>query len=964
MRINFQTGSISDMERQYGDNVHTKHTNQDSGVVSARSAVFQADILTGEGEMWSAGGKQGGEKGKSLIELQQEAGNIDAGVRQDYMTVMSNTLSEEDYARLEEDGFDFRNMDPDTAVTIVDKIKAELAASGQIIAGYNDDIDIDTLSSAIGSETLARAVADSFAQADIPLTGDNLKQVAQAWDMASRLAPPDDGAVSYMIDNELEPEIWNFYLAENSGSKDAVSSSGIYFAENIQGYYGMRAGSDTDGMQEEIDRIIKQSGLEVNEAVRESAEWLLDRGLPITAENLQRLSNIKSCELPITEETFAVAAANAIAEGENPIHADLSDSGSIYEKAADILTYFMSDAAQENIEDNIAARRQLEEIRLRMTAEVNVKLLKSDFSIDTAPMEELVEALKQAEEELAGKYFPDTAEAVSKYRLMNETDRVVSEIPSMPAQIIGGFSLRSTEITLSELHAQGSALRDKYARASESYEALMTAPRKDLGDRIEKAFANVDDIIADMELELNDENRRAVRILGYNSMEITAENIERVSAADSQVQSVIKKMTPASTLQMIRDGINPLENTFDELESYFDNNQEEYEDRAESYSRFLYNLEHRGDISEEERESYIGVFRMLRQIENSDGAAVGALVNTQAELQFSNLLSAVRSSRFKHLDVKVEDSFGTVTEIIKNGESISDQIARSFVSSVDEILTEVSYTDEAAAEYYSEELAHLRESVNADADAAALLQRGEITASAENLLAAQELLHGEEKLFSKIDRRIREQSEAPSEDGTDMGDVWEKLDDSQDFKEAYDDMLTALKASVEEWSAEADTSIDVRDMKLMHKQLSIAGGLASNEEYILPMYIGDELAQVSLSFETGGEEKGSVHIRVEMPDNNAAEAHFTLNNGELTGIFIGNTEEEVTKLRTSADIVSDRISRGEGGLDKISAGDMRVFRSDEYIENKSGMDADSTGTEGAENIDLYRIAKLFLQSVG
>ena len=48
---------------------------------------------------------------------------------------------------------------------------------------------------------------------------------------------------------------------------------------------------------------------------------------------------------------------------------------------------------------DITARRQLEEIRLRMTAEVNVKLLKRGFAIDTAPMEELIEAAK-AEGEL------------------------------------------------------------------------------------------------------------------------------------------------------------------------------------------------------------------------------------------------------------------------------------------------------------------------------------------------------------------------------------------------------------------------------------------------------------------------------------------------------------------------------------------------------------------------------------
>lgn len=975
MKINFQGNDTADSGKTYLEKTgydktcHNKRntkTNNAGGRAdsSYAGAAVLTDFMSEGGPIWNSCGVRGREKGKSMIELQQEAGSIDVGIQQNYMTVMSNTMSEEDYAKLEEEGFHFQNMDPDDAVTIVDKIKAELAAAGQVVAGYNDDLDMNILSEAVGSETLARAVAESFAQADIPLTEDNLDQVRQAWNMASQLESPDEGAASYMIDNELETEIWNFYLAQNSGSGKAPSSDGGYFAEDIQGYYTQSAGSDMKGMQEQIDKVISQAGLEVNEESRQSASWLLDRGLPVTAQNLERLSEIRGCEFPVTEENFARAAADAIAGGRNPIHADLSGNKNIYEKAADMLSYFMSDAAWEDLGDNIAARRQLEEIRLRMTAEVNVKLLKSDFSIDTAPMEQLVEALKQAEEEIAGKYFPNDEDSVEKYRLLQETGRTVNEISAMPAQLIGTYSQRSADVTLSEFHAEGKALSDTYAKANESYEALMTAPRKDLGDSIRKAFASVDDILKDLGFECSDENRRAVRILGYNHMEITPENIEKVSAADAQVQGVIRKMTPASVLQMIRDGVNPLEKSFAQLDGYFNEHQGGYEEQSESYSRFLYQLEKQSAISMEERESYIGVFRMLRQIENSDGAAVGALVNSQAELHFSNLLSAVRSGKFRHLDVKIENAFGTVSEIVRNGESISDQIAKSFVNAVDDVLTEVSYSVETEKSYYAQELTQIRDAAHADGDAAALLQRGEIPSNAGNLLAAQELLHGEETLFGKIEKRIKRQSGQTESGKEKTADIWSKLDDKQDFKEAYGDMIDSLKTAVEEQSAEADTSIDVRDMKLIHKQLNIAGRLAANEEYMLPMYIGGEPAQVHLTIETGGLNRGSVHIKVRLSEENAAEAHFTLDNGRLSGIFIGNTEEEVTKMKASADIVSDRISRGEDGLERISDVEIRTYRSDEYIESRSGTDADTMDTDGAENIELYRVAKVFLQSIG
>ena len=45
----------------------------------------------------------------------------------------------------------------------------------------------------------------------------------------------------------------------------------------------------------------------------------------------------------------------------------------------------------------LRARRQLEEVRLSMTVTANLKLLRSGYRIETAPMEKLIAALKKAE---------------------------------------------------------------------------------------------------------------------------------------------------------------------------------------------------------------------------------------------------------------------------------------------------------------------------------------------------------------------------------------------------------------------------------------------------------------------------------------------------------------------------------------------------------------------------------------
>lgn len=967
MKISFQQQSMSGAQNQHTESLGINGREQRAS--SAKGCPAWGAVS--EGGIYAPGWNRGGlpantpEKGKSLIELQQEAGNADVGISQDYMTVMSHTLSEEDYAKAKEEGFDFGNMNPEETVTIVDKIKAELVRSGKSVAGYTDDIDMETLAAALGSQGLAEAVSKSFREADLPLTEENLERVAAAWAMASQLQAPDQGSTRYLIDNGMDSEIWNLYVAENSGAAGGSGNIPAYFAEDVQGYYAVnaalpgdvgadrktagvqggqeKAGSE-DGLARQIDNIIAGSGRQVNEESRRDAAWLLDKGLPLTGENLERLEEIKNLEMPVTPERFAEAAAEAVADGKDPVCGCLSgEAETLYEKAVRMEAYYRNEETWEKYAGDITARRQLEEIRLRMTAEVNVKLLKSGFSIDTAPMEKLVEALRQAEAQLAEQYFPGDAESVEKYRSFHNAEGVIREIPGLPADVVGTFAQGQSTETLENFHREGTALQDTYRKAGESYEALMTEPRRDLGDSIRKAFANVDDILEDLGQELTEENRRVVRILGYNRMEMNLENLDKVREADRVVQTVVEKLTPAATLKMIRDGVNPLEKTFDELEQYFKELPEDYDQEAESYSRFLYGLERNHEVTPEERESYIGIYRLLRQVEKTDGAAVGALVNAQAELHFGNLLSAVRSGKCRSLDAKVGDEMGAVAERIRKGESISGQIAKAFTRNVEKAVTDVSYSEEAETAYNREQLEQYRQAVTtADQECTAMLQRGEIPAGADNLLTAAALLEEEDNLFAEEDKEER---------GTEL---WELLDRPEEFAEDYNDMVVrSINSAKEATFGAAQGSLDVRRMQLVHKQLTLAGTLAGRQEFFLPLEIGGRMTRVRLTFDRSEGGAGMVEIRMKSGEETGIRATFQLEGGTLNGMLKNENRNEVMKTEKIADIFKE-----EAG-ESWEIGDVSVVTTDVRFPAAVGV-----GTEaGTENAELYRVAKVFLHAV-
>lgn len=956
MKITFQNQTINENDNRTESNRTEKNNWGKDKTWRSKKSVnvnFGAVYESGQAAVpMSSLEKEENNKGKSLMELQQDAGNANVALQQDYMTLLSHTMSQEDYAKACEDGFDPRELDQDTAVTIVDKIKAELVRSGQQIAGYTDDIDMDTLAAAVGSDTLARSIEEQFRSADLPLTQENINELKNAWDMAASLKEPEEGAVSYLVDNGLEPEIWNLYVAENSGAK--VQNNDV-----------------PQELQEQMDKVIADAGLTVNDENRQKAQWLVSADLALTTDTLQQLVELDGISYPVTEDTFAQAAAAAIAEGKSPMYANLGRQDTIYEKADKMLQDWFSDAKWNATAENLAARKQLEEIRLRMTAEVNVKLLQSDFSIDTAPMEQLIAALRKAEAEVAGKYFPGESQAVMKYETYTQAVQVASELPGLPAGVLGPYSLEQNAATetVSDFHKEGAAMQKAYEEAGERYETLLTAPRSDLGDSIRKAFSNVDDILTDVSLEKTSENQRAVRILAYNSMEITPENIEKVKEADRQVSAVVDRLTPKNVLQMIRDGVNPLEKTFDELESYFSQNPESYEEEVEDYSRFLYQLERKKDVTEEERKAYIGIYRMVHQVEREDGAAVGAVVNTGAELQFSTLLTAARSRRASHMDWKVSEDTGLTQEIHLSENNISEQIRMGMAK---EVLTEVSDDGESRAAYDREGLQQMREAGNTAPEAAELLQRGEVPVSASNLLAAQALMDDPAEMFGNL-RRYREkyrQEKEVSQTVTDTGEVpvgtetselWEQLD-QQNFAEDYRSMLQNTAEDVETMSLEqADEHLDVKQLQLVHKQLRLAESLQAKQEYFLPMYLGEQLAGVHLTLQQRAGAVGAVEIRVNAGDMEL-EAHLQVKGDIIDGYLVGNTPEEVTKLEKTSDIFLERIQTDTSADWKAEK--LPIVSSRDMTRMVAGETKNADTIESRIDTEqLYRLAKGFLQAV-
>jgi hypothetical protein len=960
MKISFQNQDIKQSEKI---NTLSNKTGSSKKVdAGAKAAVFEKENPK-DSKLNSLlpGASDKNKVKKSLTDLRDEAGAFDASVNMNYRVVLSNTLSPKDYAKAQEQGFDHYTMDPDDVVTIQDRIKAEVAKGGEVIIGYNDSMDEDVLAEALGSETLARSMERAYAEADLPLSEENIEDVVKAKNLADSLTVPTEDAAVYLIENDLDLSIWGLYLSENSGS---ISSKDSFIFDTTREVLPAKKETDLTrtenaGLLEQVKNIVKEAGYEENskEALC-AAQWLLDKELPVNKESIDKYLELGKVEFPISDRELARISANAVASGEKPINGKLIQNEkrieTIPEKAVRLEQYYFSEEAEKTI----TARIHLEEIRLSMTAEVNIKLLESDYFIDTAPIEEFIESLKEAEKQVASGYFKNLTEnegeAVEKYRLMNEVNRAVSEVKEAPALTVGTFTNKTFEdVTFGEFRDEAVKSRDSYVKAGESYEALMTAPRSDLGDNIKKAFSNVTSLAREIGVETSEDNLRAIRILGYNSMEITRANVERISEADIFVRSIITKMNPAAVLNMIREGVNPLETSFAELNTYFDSQQTGgYEQTAKSYSEFLYGLEMQDNITPEERESYIGIYRLIRQVEKSEGAAIGTLLDERAQLSFKNLLTAARTRRFRGIDVRVDESTGGIRELVKAGTDIMDQIGKAF-----------------EGRRFEEENADLRKALDTSAENANILDRADISKTAENLVAIENLLENSNALYDellkyeKTEKKVRDAAKLFAEDSS-----------FEDFDKTYDEATSEIYDATEELAEEPETYLDLKSLSLVRRELGLSIKISditdplADRDYVIPMEFGDEISKVRLSFRrAGGNANVSINTVIE---DEEIQAYFELSHGILEGYLAQNSENALKKLKAVADIFGESLKE-DGNFNDITFTGLPVIKPDMQNKkavlsekNKPGKDAQVNVSDGSERRILLQVTKVFLQVLG
>ncbi|QFJ54080.1 DUF6240 domain-containing protein [Pseudobutyrivibrio xylanivorans] len=815
---------------------------------------------------------------------------------------------EEATAKVSEDGHNPMDMDAETLVTVVDEIKMNLAKGGA---------DISKMGGLSTAEI--EAMSGSIAQA-VSMTkglGDTLPVEAQA----------------FLVKNELEPTITNIYNATYSAP--------------------VKATDDTNS--DEIDALLKDLGDTIDSIIqsaqstepqidlKEIVETMMRQDVPITREHLEYMVGLHNYEKP-TDEQIETAIKDIVAEGKEPTDAYLLPGYSLMDQAKKTFAEVMGMDAEAL--PTITMQRQLTEIQLTMTVEATFTMMKNGIEVNTNDLSDLLDKLKFQETSLLQILMKNDKGDVGKnVELFKQVMNSIAEVKAAPAAMLGRFSNINAE-TFSYVHEVSVSVTAEYSRMEMTYEAVGTEVRHDLGDSMSKAFRNVDDILEDLDIESTESSQKAVRILAYNQMEINAQSVTTMKESTEMVSRAFKSMTPAVVSEMIKRGDNPLDMKMGDLKAKAEEIKAELGNTSdeESFSKFLWKAEHNSEITEEEREAYVGVYRLLHQVEKSDGAAIGALISQGTEVTLRNLMTAVRSSKHSGREYEVNDKFGQLDEMVVRDLSITEQIEKVFLTNrcrdakeamtptkmqtlgedtildmnPDEfaIAMESSQDDISEAEYNSYVTEQIRAAMHNASNVEEILEEFNIPNSANMISAVEAISQNSNQVFKDLYGRAAKIQDMNIDDLIDLAymrfeEACHSPEAMLEAQEALGDLAESIMKDMIE--TEDVQSIDMDEIKLVVQQSKVFKQMAaSNETYHIPITLQGEVGDMNLRIVRGERETGLVKMAVYLQQTGTISTTFRYEAGEVKASVECETSQTREMFASQAPMIAQAMQQETG----------------------------------------------------
>ena len=910
-----------------------------------------------------------------------------------------NKLSEEDLEFLFEEGVPFEDYEISQLESAIERIKENKVKRREDLEKQVESHKrkLEAVRDTKGGTKVEKQIIKKLENMGLDITKENIERISNALEMAVVIPNISDSGVGYLLNNSMSFTINNLYKAS------FISSPNEELLNNTSETYNKIPEEILDQVK---SRIVK-ANLEVSEDNLNNAAWLIKEDIPLTEENLWMLKDIKLIKEEMDLEKVLDRLVDSLDSGIRLEDTDLSvviydNLNKIIEEFKGIdstyLEYlerspnFLNDyneIGQNNIEDDeekkiinikeldlslreiksaverfekgsaelnqvldsynninistITLRRNLEEIRLKLTLESGKQLIKNGFNFETDKLSSIVEGLRNIEDNYYNNLLKETNLSVNEKNLSAVKGAVngFNLLKDMPASVLASTLTRSSSQTAKSLLEEGNKHITNYDLANKSYEKLMTRPDRYYGDRIEKAFENIEDILEELNLEKTEGNKRAVRILGYNELEINIENINNIKLYDSQINYMLKSINPHLVASFIKRGINPLDMPIEDLNRQIKEDLISSDEiQEEKFSKYLWKLEKNNEISQEDKEAYIGIYRLINQLYKNGEAALGAVIKASEEVSLKNLLTAIRTINKGQVDFKLDKDFGMLEDYLVKDQKIDMQINEGYINKIyDSISPEKLYQlDESDIDnmpledlserldnipndkdleyqYYRSRLEEIEKNSSYNNKVIKYLESIEMPITLSNIEIALKELTGEGNFYTEWKKIIDSYySDLNSNERMDVDYISNKLissfNSSEEVKASYETIEASIKDRLRFLlEHKVISSKDARSLGSLSKTISYIKSLSEREHYQVPIATGETVTNVNLTILRSSEEKGKVTVNVPYSRLGYVTMQFQVKNEELSGLITCDNIESLNNFKANKEELLQRISR-------------------------------------------------------
>ena len=251
--------------------------------------------------------------------------------------------------------------------------------------------------------------------------------------------------------------------------------------------------------------------------------------------------------------------------------------------------------------------------------------------------------------------------------------------------------------------------------------------------------------------------------------------------------------------------------------------------------------------------------------------------------------------------------------------------------------------------------------------------------SVNNIQAAELLLMERGLLYKQIFGRS---GAASTENDTSVNDAFESagdverddlwqaaeqvagnMTDKDSAVSAYQQLIGEASAAVENLVHASDSVIDVKAAQTLYKSLSLAGNLAKEENYEIPVNIKGELTSINLKIYHNSSQMGKVTVTMDTDTLGKVAADFDISEEKISGMIAYDKKTSGQDIKILQDNLQEQFSKAQqesGQNKKIS---ISLAETKTLDLNRFGQDRDVEESEKLSTRELYQTAKAFITAL-